>query len=125
MSTVELLVKKRHSLLDDDMIATGIKLPENTEIIGIVRSDFEPEEGGIIQSSDDIEPVLDLNTINYLTGQILTLVEATIADPDQRKAAKDMFKQTVWGWYTGYTNELSRAWRRAKGYEINKPLKED
>lgn len=36
--------------------------------------------------------------IQMLEGEMLTLVDASIGDPQQRKALKDIVRQTVWGW---------------------------
>ena len=36
--------------------------------------------------------------ISFLEGQLLTFIEATIADPEQRKAAKDMLTPLIWQW---------------------------
>ena len=33
----------------------------------------------------------------YLLGRVLTIVEASITDPDQRKAVKDIIQEAFWG----------------------------
>ena len=33
-----------------------------------------------------------------LEGQLLTIIDAIVSDPVQRKAAKDLFKRTLWDW---------------------------
>lgn len=36
--------------------------------------------------------------IGSLEGKMLTLVEASISDPEQRKSLKDIVRQTIWNW---------------------------
>lgn len=36
--------------------------------------------------------------IGRLEGKVLTLIEASIQDLEQRKALKDIMRQTIWGW---------------------------
>lgn len=36
--------------------------------------------------------------ISYLEGKLLTLLEASIQDLEQRKALKDIARQTIWNW---------------------------
>jgi hypothetical protein len=36
--------------------------------------------------------------ISQLEGKMLTLIEASIQDTEQRKALKDIVRQTIWGW---------------------------
>ena len=39
--------------------------------------------------------------ISHLEGRMLTLVDASISDPEQRKALKDLFRQDIWTWAMG------------------------
>lgn len=41
---------------------------------------------------------LDHTDINNLIGKMLTVVDASISDSEQRKALKDIVKQNVWSW---------------------------
>lgn len=36
--------------------------------------------------------------IGNLEGRMLTLIEASIQDVEQRKALKDIVRQTIWNW---------------------------
>jgi hypothetical protein len=36
--------------------------------------------------------------VSNLEGQILTIIDASFTDQEQRKAVKDLVKQTVWRW---------------------------
>lgn len=37
-------------------------------------------------------------SIGILEGKMLTLIEASIQDTEQRKALKDIVRQTIWTW---------------------------
>ena len=37
--------------------------------------------------------------VSYLEGRLLTVIDASIGDPEQRKALKDIIRQNVWSWY--------------------------
>lgn len=49
---------------------------------------------------EEIEVLLavDSSDINNLVGRMLTVVDASISDQEQRKALKDIVKQNVWSW---------------------------
>ncbi len=123
MSKVKLVLRKNNDLGHGELVELAVTVPDATLIAGVVRYDFETNEKGETRVSDDLAPVIEISNINYLTGQILTLVEGTISDPEQRKAAKDLFRNTIWGWYTAQMEGLSRAWRFDKGFEIDTPTK--
>lgn len=38
------------------------------------------------------------NDLRYLSGKILTIIDASIADQEQRKAMKDIATQAIWSW---------------------------
>lgn len=119
MSKVKLIVVKRHSLHNAEMRDIKIELPEDTKITGIVRSDFEEAADGTKRDSDDIDLVITWDNINNLVGQLLTLVDATFSDGEQRKAMKDIFMDRVWKWYEATDAVNVRAWRVDKGIENN------
>lgn len=123
MSKVKLVIVKKNTLGYGDLVSTTVELPEDTKIIGVARSEFEPESDGSQRVSDDLVPVMHLESINNLIGKLMTQVEASITDPEQRKAAKDIYRQLVWEWYTNHTSSLSRAWCFDKGFETDTPKK--
>jgi|SRR6185312_5933327 len=123
MSTVKLITRKSNDLNFGDVVELDLKLAEDVNVIGVVRSDFEVEENGDRRVSDGLDTVMSIEDINNLQGRLLTLVEAFITDPEQRKAAKDLVKQNTWSWYTERMDGLSRAWRFNKGYETHEPGK--
>ncbi len=47
---------------------------------------------------DDLKLNVRTSDIRYLEGSLLTLIEAMMSDPAQRKAAKDLIRQTLWDW---------------------------
>lgn len=42
--------------------------------------------------------ILDSRDFSFLLGRLLTQIDATFSDTDQRKAQKDLLKDIVWGW---------------------------
>lgn len=98
----------------DRVIDLKLELPEKENIIGIIRTDFEPEKDGSVRASDDLCPVIPYERVNDLVGKILTLVDATFSDKEQRKAMKDLFTQIPWSWYNGHSDALTETWRKDK-----------
>lgn len=41
---------------------------------------------------------VDNGNINVLVGQILTIIDATYQNLEQREAAKKLFRRAIWGW---------------------------
>jgi hypothetical protein len=52
--------------------------------------------------SNELHRLFQFN-FDRIMGRVLTFVEGTISDPEQRKAAKDMMRQTMY--------DFSRDWR--------------
>lgn len=98
------------------VIDLDVRVPDTHDILALVRTDFDAEEDGSRRSSDAIDPIVRYEQINVLVGRLLTLVDSMFADPKQRKAAKDLFRQTAWDWYTGQTSDLTvmDIWRKHK-----------
>lgn len=48
------------------------------------------------------DPVMPLEFINNLVGKVLTVVDASYSDKEQRKAVKDLMTQSIWGWYDNH-----------------------
>lgn len=42
--------------------------------------------------------IVDYRDFQNLLGKLLTYVDATYTDPEQRKAHKDIIKNNLWGW---------------------------
>lgn len=119
MSKVKLIVDERSSLAFGEVSDVVLTLKEGQRVRGIVETEFEPNDKGERQTSDNIDPVIYIEDMNNLIGRVKTLLEASISDPEQRKAAKDVFNNEIWGWYTGRVEVLGRAWRFDKGFESN------
>lgn len=47
---------------------------------------------------NDVEYLHFSPQIQDLEGQILTFIDASISDPVQRKALKDLFRPMIWRW---------------------------
>ena len=119
MSKVELIVEPKNSLPSGELVTTEVQLPEDITIVGVIRSEFEPDYNNIVRVNDDITPVIHMQDMNNLIGKLMTQIEASTTDPEQRKATKDVFMRLTWEWYTNRVEALTRAWRFDKGYEKN------
>jgi len=119
MSKVKLIVETVNGLSANKVEDIKLELPDKFRVTGIVRTDFTPESDGSVRASDDIEIVIGTDQINYIVGKLLTLVEATFTDQEQRKATKDLVMQTMWNWYEAMSQANSHAWRVDKGFEKN------
>lgn len=49
-------------------------------------------------SLEDVRYVIGTQDISVLEGRTLTLIDASISDPVQRKAMKDMARPMIWQW---------------------------
>jgi hypothetical protein len=98
----------------EKIIDLGIEVPDTHDIMGVVRYDFDAEPNGDVRSNDELDPVIRYERINTLVGKLLTVIDATIVDKEQRQAQKDLFKQIAWDWYMGQRDELVEPWRLDK-----------
>ena len=61
---------------------------------------------------------------NYLLGKVLTIVDASIADPEQRKALKDVVREAIWS-KEYYTKSIINMVEGKPPYEDNsQPIEE-
>lgn len=93
------------------VIDTGIEVPDTHDIVTLIRSDFDKDEDGTVRVSDEVDPVVRHEAINGLVGKLLTLVDATFTDVEQRKAQKDLVMKTCWEWYSGQGEMINFAAR--------------
>ncbi len=82
-------------------IDLGRLIMPNEHIREVTITDFEPEEDGSVRASAEHLPVIVVEHINFLVGELLTVTDATARDEAQRKAVKDLVSQTIWQWYEG------------------------
>lgn len=76
----------------------------------LTRLPLEQRKWAIQYVSDDGKTGATAFPINFeeiynLKGRLLTLVDATFTDPEQRKAQKDMVWQTLRGWFEDVQHE--------------------
>ncbi len=90
------------------------KIGANENVRAVIVSDFDPEPDGGRRLGSDVLPVVPLEYTNNLTGRLLTIIDATFSDPEQRKAMKDLFSQSLWSWYSGNIDSLSEYLREAE-----------
>lgn len=87
-----------------DTLPTTQKTP-----VGIV---YEHEDG--IGESLHAIPLLDYSAVNSILGKVLTFVDATYADKEQREATKKILRTTIWE-YNNYLQEsLKRSVKQAE-----------
>ncbi len=53
----------------------------------------------IARTPDSTVFPIGAGSVNSLVGEMLTLVDASISDPTQRKAVKDLATQKIWNWW--------------------------
>jgi hypothetical protein len=110
MSRVKLVITEGYGTYtnpfigDASVIDLDLKVPDTHNIIGVVRTDFDPGKDGSVRTSDDTAPIVYTAGINHLVGKLLTLADAAFNDQEQRKAFKDLVIQTTWDWYWGNSN---------------------
>lgn len=46
----------------------------------------------------EFEFIVTSYNVSQLEGEVLTLIDASVSDPVQRKAQKDLFKNMIWNW---------------------------
>ena len=63
------------------------------------------------------------NHIGMLEGRVLTLVDATFGDPEQRKAFKDVIRQTIWEWAIGNNEATDDEENRVKDTPEERPIR--
>lgn len=112
MSQVKLIVEQHNTLPGSGkVIDLNLSLDEGFNIVGVIRTDFDTDLNGETRSNDDLAPVIHYGSINHLVGKLLTMIDATVTDKEQRQAQKDLFKQIAWDWYQTYRDNLTYPWR--------------
>lgn len=117
MSKVKLIVRPRNSLGDYRVIEVDAHLDNDEKVESVVTTDFDPNEKGERQVSDNVEPVIYIENMNTLTGMVLTVVEASIQDKEQREAFKSLMRRTVWDWFSASHEDSRNHWyKNRKNY---------
>jgi len=49
---------------------------------------------------------IDDGNVNVLVGRILTIIDATYQDKEQREAAKTTFRRVIWNWVGEQRGEM-------------------
>ncbi len=68
----------------------------------VVDENYEQMREGFLSSPNEkeFEPFFSVSAVksqlNFLLGDVLTIIDATNSDPVQRKALKDIVKQKFW-----------------------------
>lgn len=117
MSRVKLIVKNYRSLDSGSVVDTELKVPDTQQILGVIRTEFDSDSDGTTRASDDIVPLIPYERINDLVGKLLTMIDASVVDAEQRKAMKDIYRQIAWDWYDNQQQLLDYPWRKDKGLD--------
>lgn len=59
----------------------------------------ETSDGIVLLETEGVKCMINFEEVDTLVGRLLTYIDATFTDTIQRKAQKDLVKQTVRGWY--------------------------
>lgn len=94
---------------EGDVKEVEIEVPFDTKngAIKILGVQTEGEKKALTAgefSQDNIYPSLTHADLDNLTGKLLTYVDATYADAEQRKAHKGIVRDTLWSWFKDRTN---------------------
>lgn len=86
-----------------DTFASDIEVdvPDGFDQIHLIGARVYEAEGAPagMPSGDYNACILEHNDVSSLVGQLLTYIDATFTDPEQRKAHKDIVKEKVYGWH--------------------------
>lgn len=118
MSKVKLVVKPHRTLSNGSVVSTEVSVPENMQIVGVIRTDFDKDDEGIRRVSDDLAAVLSVDDINVIVGKLLTVIDATFVDKEQRQAMKDIFKTELWSWEQILVQRITPAWEEDRDAHI-------
>ncbi len=83
-----------------------VEVPEGFDSVHLIGARIygaEPAPGEHMitemPSGDANTTILEYRDVNQLVGQLLTYIDATFTDPEQRKAHKDIVKEKVHNWH--------------------------
>lgn len=107
--------------------------PTVSEPVKILLETYEPEYTlpsknvvpvGIVYEHDSDEdivhlryyaiPLLGYSEVNAILGKILTFVDATYTDKEQREATKKILRTTIWEYNNYLQEQLTNGFKRAK-----------
>lgn len=96
-----------------------VELPTNMNSAHLIAARcYSPEQSSDVPSGDVNATIWDYNDESRLVGKLLTYIDATYTDPEQRKAHKDIVKELVYG----YCQELrTRGIQTVDAYANGRP----
>lgn len=103
-----------NSLYGAAKVTEVIEVSDNRAVKGVVLNEFSPDSDGTRIVSSEILPAIGISDMNNLTGRLMTIVDATFSDREQRKAMKDLFNQATWGWFHDRNDVLGRVDRKSR-----------
>lgn len=79
----------------------SVDLPEGFKMAHLVSAVcYDPYQGGDQPNSDTYATIWEYEDENRLVGKLLTYIDATYTDVEQRKAHKDLVKDLVYGYFS-------------------------
>ncbi|MCK5016601.1 MAG: hypothetical protein KAS32_05945 [Candidatus Peribacteraceae bacterium] len=88
-----------------------------------IEFDRERTIGGIKDLISGARVSVNFHELNDLVGQILTLIDATYPDKEQRTAQKTIFKQKMYDWMRNIFDWQHQDKKHVSEVEKKKPLK--
>lgn len=86
-----------------------VDLPEGFDMAHLVSARcYDAYKGNEHPSGDMTATVCDYTDESYLVGKLLTHVDATFTDPEQRKAHKDITKDLIYGYFNDLRQRASQ-----------------
>lgn len=82
-----------------------------------VQTEGPQSSSGESDLYESVATVVNHQDIGNLVGKLLTYIDATFTDKDQRKAHKDLVTQHVWDWYTYHERSAEKIIEFAKTHD--------
>lgn len=79
----------------------GVLSDSFKEFVGLI---YEHQEGGGLVGGSYAIPIMTYNDVNNMLGKILSFIDATHSDKEQKEATKKFLTRIVWDYY----NDLQR-----------------
>lgn len=99
---------KKRKIFERDNTKTLGATPNDSFPVALVwEHEYESKQPEINPQNIYVQAILDQSVIDKIVGQLLTHIDATYADKDQREAQKKIVRRLVWD----FNNELTETYR--------------
>lgn len=103
-----------NGLYGQEKVEGVVELDDRRGVKGVVLNNFAPDSDGTKRISSEILPCIGINDMNNLSGKLMTIIDASFSDKEQRKAMKDVISQSTWGWFHDRLDSLGRVDRESR-----------